>query len=75
MSKTLIAAEGRTVLTDDGKPWPAEGLPDPGTLFTRRRLADGDLVEMPETAEPAAPAEEVEPVKPKKPEKPEGASK
>lgn len=42
--KTLVAAEGRTVLTEDGALWPAEGMDDPETLFTRRRLADGDLV-------------------------------
>mgnify|MGYP001040071885 CR=1 FL=1 len=76
MARILIAAEGRTVFAEDKTPWPAEGLPDPGTLFTRRRLADGDLVELPHAAEPAAPADEGEMVKPtKKPEKPEGATK
>ena len=40
----LIAGEDRTVLQEDGQPWPIEGLPDPDTLFSRRRKADGDLV-------------------------------
>lgn len=47
---TLIAAEGRTVHQADGAPWPKEGLEDPGTLFTRRRLADGDLIVKPKAA-------------------------
>ncbi|WP_168208139.1 DUF2635 domain-containing protein [Agrobacterium sp. T29] len=56
-TKTLIAAEGRTVLLLDGTEWPKEGLPDPNTLFTRRRIADGDLIEKPaDAAQPAAPA-------------------
>lgn len=44
---TLIAAEGRIVKQADGAPWPEDGLEDPGTLFTRRRLADGDLIVKP----------------------------
>jgi hypothetical protein len=40
----LIAAEGRTVHQADGALWPKDGLEDPGTLFTRRRLKDGDLI-------------------------------
>lgn len=60
---TLIAAEGRTVRQGDGTPWPKDGLEDPGTLFTRRRLADGDLIVKPRTAskktpEGSAPASE-----------------
>lgn len=47
---TLIAAEGRTVKQADGAPWPEDGLEDPGTLFTRRRLADGDLIVKPRAA-------------------------
>ena len=47
----LIVGEGRTVLQEDGRPWPTEGLPDPDTLFSRRRKADGDLVVAPETQE------------------------
>ncbi|MCZ7893320.1 DUF2635 domain-containing protein [Agrobacterium salinitolerans] len=46
-TKTLIAAEGRTVHLPDGTEWPKEGLPDPNTHFTRRRIADGDLIEKP----------------------------
>lgn len=52
MAKTpqiLIAAEGRSVPQEDGQPWPKEGLEDPGTLYTRRRFADGDLVVAPKT--------------------------
>lgn len=44
---TLIAGEGRTVLQEDGQPWPQDGMEDPGTLYTRRRVADGDLVAAP----------------------------
>lgn len=47
---TLIAAEGRTVHQADGALWPKEGLEDPGTLFTRRRKTDGDLIVKPRTA-------------------------
>ena len=42
--RILVQGEGRTVLQEDGRPWPAEGIEDPDTLFTRRRLRDGDLV-------------------------------
>ena len=52
--QTLIEAPDRTVLQEDGQPWPKEGLPDPGTLYTRRRLRDGDLIVVPEPAAPAA---------------------
>lgn len=60
---TLIAAQGCTVHQADGTPWPKEGLEDPGTLFTRRRLADGDLIVKPratskKTPEGSAPASE-----------------
>lgn len=47
MTKILIPAQDRTVFLPDGTLWPSEGLEDPGTLFTRRRLADGDLIEKP----------------------------
>ena len=77
MARILIAAEGRTVFAEDKTSWPADGLPDPDTLFSRRRLADGDLIVKPETAEAATLAEEAEPARtaPKKAEKAEGASK
>lgn len=56
--KVLIAAEGRTVHLPDGSVWPKEGLPDPKTHFTRRRIADGDLIETTvQVAEPEAPAD------------------
>ena len=50
----LIQGEGRTVLQEDGTSWPADGLEDPQTLFTRRRIADGDLIQAPDA--PAAMA-------------------
>ncbi|MBB3947217.1 hypothetical protein GGQ73_003183 [Rhizobium skierniewicense] len=46
-TKTLVAAEGRTVHQPDGSLWPAEGMEDPQTHFTRRRIADGDLIVKP----------------------------
>lgn len=52
--KVLKPADGRTVDQEDGTPWPAEGMPAPDTLFVRRRLRDGDLVEIEPQAE--APA-------------------
>lgn len=52
---TLIAAEGRTVHLEDGSLWPKEGLEDPGTLFTRRRLADGDLIVKPRATSKKTP--------------------
>ncbi|HAU75227.1 MAG TPA: hypothetical protein DCW88_06745 [Agrobacterium sp.] len=56
--KVLIAADGRTVHLPDGSEWPKEGLPDPDTHFTRRRIADGDLlVTTVQVAEPEAPAD------------------
>jgi hypothetical protein len=42
--RILVQAEGRTVLQEDGRAWPAKGIEDPDTHFTRRRLKDGDLV-------------------------------
>jgi hypothetical protein len=46
MSKAtiLIQAQGRSVPQEDGSPWPDAGLPDPGTLYVRRRIKDGDLI-------------------------------
>lgn len=48
MSKTLYLkpAPGRSVDQPDTlQPWPAEGMETASTLFVRRRLKDGDLVE------------------------------
>jgi len=50
MAKTpniLIQAEGRTVPQEDGTPWPIDGMEDPETLYSRRRIADGDLIAAP----------------------------
>lgn len=45
-------AEGCTVDQEDGTPWPAEGMDTPNTLFNRRRIACGDLIEANRQAEP-----------------------
>lgn len=52
VQKTLKLAEGRSVPMEDGKEWPAGGATVEVTLYIRRRIADGDLVE----CEPSAPA-------------------
>ncbi|MBB3963486.1 DUF2635 domain-containing protein [Rhizobium metallidurans] len=57
--KFLKPAEGRTVDQPDGTPWPPEGMEAPDTLFVRRRIADGDLIEA------DVPAEEASTPKPK----------
>jgi hypothetical protein len=51
-------AEGCTVDQEDGTLWPAEGMDAPNTLFNRRRIACGDLIETDRPAEP--PPEEPE---------------
>jgi len=56
MTRFLKAAEGRTVDQEDGSPWPADGMTAPDTLFVRRRVRDGDLVDAdPPADEPAKP--------------------
>ena len=52
-------AEGCTVDQEDGRPWPAEGMDAPNTLFVRRRIACRDLVEAERPAEgsPVEPPE------------------
>ncbi len=63
--KKLKLAEGRSVPMEDGKVWPPEGATVEVTLYIRRRLADGDLVE----CEPAAPLPAAdEPAEPAPPE-------
>ncbi|MFN3362725.1 MAG: DUF2635 domain-containing protein [Allorhizobium sp.] len=42
----LAPAKHRRVPQEDGTPWPTEGMEDPDTLYTRRRVADGDLVKV-----------------------------
>lgn len=51
----LKLAEGRTVPMEDGRPWPAEGAFVKVTLYIRRRLQDGDLVEVIEPKKQAVP--------------------
>ncbi len=43
--KKLKLAPGRTVPMEDGREWPEGGAMVPVTLYIRRRIADGDLVE------------------------------
>lgn len=54
MNRFLKAAEGRSVLAEDGTAWPQAGAWADDTLYIRRRLADGDLIE----AEPARKAKD-----------------
>lgn len=62
MDTIMMAAEGRTVLQEDGQPWPAEGKVPENTHYNRRRIADGDLVLKFEDASEPPPAR---PSKPK----------
>lgn len=64
-NRILIAAPGRTVLQEDGRSWPAEGMEDPNTLFTRRRIADLDLVDAPDDVPADVTIGEEKPAKPK----------
>ncbi len=50
MRKILKLAEGRTVPMEDGRDWPAQGATVDVTLYIRRRLRDGDLVEVPDVS-------------------------
>lgn len=62
-TKYLKPAPGRAVYQMDGKPWPADGMDAENSLFVRRRLKDGDLVEAERPVaivEPAAEAETTE---------------
>lgn len=43
-ARYLKPGPDRTVLQEDGAPWPADGMEAPETAFVRRRVADGDLV-------------------------------
>ncbi|MDG9793734.1 DUF2635 domain-containing protein [Brucella anthropi] len=60
LEKKLKLAPGRTVPMEDGRDWPEGGATVPVTLYIRRRIADGDLVEAGATSAggvkaPAAP--------------------
>lgn len=48
----LAPVKGRLVPQEDGTPWPTAGMEDPETLYTRRRVADGDLVKVPAPKKP-----------------------
>ena len=45
-------AEGRRVRLEDGMIVPEDGIETELTMFVRRRLDDGDLVEVPASAKP-----------------------
>jgi hypothetical protein len=73
MSKYLKPAQGRTVDQEDGTPWPADGMDAPNTLFVRRRIADGDLIEaQPAAIEPVEPENDPPTEPPRNPRKPKG---
>lgn len=58
MMKFLKPAPGRTVHLPDGTEVPTTGMDIEDSLFRRRRLADGDLIEAePPTEAPALEAE------------------
>ncbi len=64
MTQFLKPAEGRTVDQEDGSFWPLGGMDAPDTLFVRRRLRDGDLIEAERPViadEPPAAEEAVDP--------------
>lgn len=44
-TRFLKPAPGRHVDQLDGTPWPADGMEADNSLFVRRRLKDGDLIE------------------------------
>ena len=46
LEKNLKCAEGRNVPMEDGRDWPKGGATVPVTHYIRRRIADGDLVEV-----------------------------
>lgn len=60
LEKKLKCAEGRNVPMEDGRDWPKDGATVPVTHYIRRRIADGDLVEVESkgSATPSAPAPE-----------------
>lgn len=64
----LAPAEGRSVPQADGSAWPAEGLSVVPDRYVRRRMADGDLVEVPrqktEAAQKIEAAQKTEAAKP-----------
>lgn len=55
IEKKLKCAEGRNVPMEDGRDWPEDGVTVPVTHYIRRRIADGDLIEV-ETEDMDAPS-------------------
>ena len=60
VEKKLKCAEGRNVPMEDGRDWPEGGIIVPVTHYIRRRIADGDLVEVESkgSTAPSVPAPE-----------------
>jgi hypothetical protein len=56
-TRFLKPAPGRHVDQLDGTPWPADGMDAESTLFVRRRLKDGDLIEVDRPVASVTPAE------------------
>lgn len=61
--KRYVLAESRDpVPQEDGRPWPPQGITvEETTLYLRRRLRDGDIVEAPLLEEDAPPAGDLDP--------------
>lgn len=59
----LRPIRGRWVPQHNGKPWPAEGMTVEVDHYVRRRIADGDLVEV----EDDQPADPIDPPAPEAP--------
>ncbi|NKC04287.1 DUF2635 domain-containing protein [Brucella haematophila] len=56
LEKKLKLAPGRNVPMEDGRDWPKDGAMVPVTHYIRRRLKDGDLIEIGAKAVASAPA-------------------
>lgn len=54
-TRFLKPAPDRHVDQPDGTPWPADGMDAENTLFVRRRLKDGDLMETARVVTPVTP--------------------
>ncbi|TWD54481.1 uncharacterized protein DUF2635 [Agrobacterium vitis] len=55
-TRFLKPAPGRHVDQLDGTPWPTDGMNAANTLFVRRRLKDGDLIEADRPVTASSPA-------------------
>lgn len=75
MKRRLKLAEGRSVPMEDGSAWPAEGVGVEDSLYVRRRLRDGDVVEIDDELEPATPPVPPETLSPEPPVRPQAEPK